>query len=209
VLQGSPQFTPRQLLDAGRRAEAEGKLDHASQLYRHLTDHYGYTAEAAEARNGLGRLGVGTAGGGPPPSWTENGAAAPAPWPLLLAQDRASDRASATHAGPRVRPVPTVRHYRTGRVLAALASCAGWLMVAAGVATIPLVLAADPRMLQRELPNAMSLGLVGLLAAAVVCSIVGLIVVFWGQMARALFDQANATRELVALERARQAGDRG
>ena len=52
--QGSPQFTPRQLLDAGLRAEAEGKLDHANQLYRHLTDHYAYTTEAAEARNGLG-----------------------------------------------------------------------------------------------------------------------------------------------------------
>jgi hypothetical protein len=32
--------------------------------------------------------------------------------------------------------------------------------------------------------------------------------VFWSQMARALFDQANATRELVALERARQAAER-
>jgi hypothetical protein len=31
----------------------------------------------------------------------------------------------------------------------------------------------------------------------------GLFVVFCGQTARALFDQANATRELVALERAK------
>ena len=61
MAQGSPQFTPRQLLDAGRRAEAEGKLDQANQLYRHLTDHYAYTIEAAEARNGLGRIGIGAA----------------------------------------------------------------------------------------------------------------------------------------------------
>ena len=53
----SPQFTPAQLLDSGRRAEAEGKFELAVQFYRHLTDHYGQTAEAAEARNGLGRLG--------------------------------------------------------------------------------------------------------------------------------------------------------
>ena len=31
----------------------------------------------------------------------------------------------------------------------------------------------------------------------------GLLVVFAGQMARAVFDQANATRDLVALERAK------
>jgi hypothetical protein len=202
VLQGSPQFTPRQLLDAGRRAEAEGKLDHATQLYRHLTDHYGYTTEAAEARNGLGRLG---AAGSPHPPWAENGAAAAAPWPLPLAQDRAP----ATHAGFKTRPVPAKRAYRTGRVLAALASCLGWLLVAAGVAAIPLVLAADLRMLQRDLPYALSLGPAAVVAGAVACSLIGLAVVFWGQMARALFDQANASRELVALERARQAGDRG
>ena len=71
MLQGSPQFTPRQLLDAGRRAEAEGKLDHAIQLYRHLTDHYAYTTEATEARNGLGRIGAGAG----QQLWAENGAA--------------------------------------------------------------------------------------------------------------------------------------
>jgi hypothetical protein len=64
-------------------------------------------------------------------------------------------------------------------------------------------------MLQRDLPYALSLGPAGAVAGAVACSLIGLAVVFWGQVARALFDQANATRELVALERARQAGDRG
>lgn len=47
-----------QLLDAGRRAEAEGKFDYATQLYRHLTEYYAFTSEAAEARNGLGRIGT-------------------------------------------------------------------------------------------------------------------------------------------------------
>ena len=199
--QGSPQFTPRQLLDAGRRAEAEGKLDHANQLYRHLTDHYGYTAEAVEARSGLGRLGAGPA----QQLWAENGAAAPAPWPPLLAQDRAPG----TNSSVGGRPVPSERNYRTGRVLATLVTWVGWLIAAAGAAVVPLVLAADPQMLLRDFPYAMSLGPIGAVAAAAACVIAGLAIVFWGQMARALFDQANATRELVALERARQAGDRG
>jgi hypothetical protein len=205
--QGSPQFTPRQLLDAGRRAEAEGKLDHANQLYRHLTDHYAYTAEAAEARNGLGRIGIGASTG--QQLWAENGAAAPASWPTPLSH---GSRMSGTHSGVRGRPVTTERHYRTGRVLATLVSCVGWLIVAAGVGMVPLVLAADPQLLLRDFPYAMSLGSlgpVGAIAAAVAFSITGLVVVFWGQMASALFDQANATRELVAIERARQAGDRG
>ena len=150
VSQGSPQFTPRQLLDAGRRAEAEGKLDHANQLYRHLTDHYGYTAEAVEARSGLGRLGAGPA----QRLSAENGAAAPAPWPPLLAQDRAPG----TNSSVGGRPVPSERNYRTGRVLATLVTWVGWLIAAAGAAVVPLVLAADPQMLLRDFPYAMSLG---------------------------------------------------
>lgn len=197
--QGSPQFTPRQLLDAGRRAEAEGKLDHANQLYRHLTDHYAYTTEAIEARNGLGRLGIGAG----QQLWAENGAAAS--WPVPLAHNRPSG----THSGTRDRPARAERHYRTGRVLATLVSCVGWLIAAAGVAMVPVVVAADPQLLQRGFPYAMSLGPFGAIAAAVAFSAAGLAVVFWGQMASALFDQANATRELVAIERARQAGDQG
>jgi hypothetical protein len=199
--QGSPQFTPRQLLDAGLRAEAEGKLDHANQLYRHLADHYAYTTEAAEARNGLGRLGI-AAG---QQLWAENGAAPPAGWPLPLV----TNMPSIVRSGVRGQPVATERNYRTGRVLATLVSCVGWLIVAVGVAMVPLVLAAGPEMLQSRLPYAMSLGLIGAVAAAVTVSISGFAVVFWGQMAGALFDQANAARELVAIERAKQTGGQG
>ena len=198
MVQGSPQFTPRQLLDAGRRAEAEGKLDHANQLYRHLADHYAYTTEAAEARNGLGRLGIGAG----QQLWAENGAA-PASWPAAISPNRPSVTSA------KGRPVAMRRHYRTGRVLATLVSWMGWVIVAAGMAMVPLVLVVDPQLLQRGIPYASSLGPVGAVAAAVALSIAGLAVVFWGQMASALFDQANATRELVAIERARQAGDQG
>ena len=67
---GSPQFTPRQLLAAGRRAEAEGKLDLAHQFYGHLSHHFGNTTEAAEGRQGLARIGA--AG---PDVWQMNGGA--------------------------------------------------------------------------------------------------------------------------------------
>ena len=58
MVHASQQFTPQQLLEAGHRAEGEGKLDLAAQFYRHLAEHYSYTGEAAEARNGLGRVGA-------------------------------------------------------------------------------------------------------------------------------------------------------
>lgn len=51
-----PQFTPAQILEAGQRAEADGRIDHAIQFYRHLVEHYPYEQEAALARDGLGRL---------------------------------------------------------------------------------------------------------------------------------------------------------
>jgi hypothetical protein len=194
--QGSPQFTPRQLLDAGRRAEAEGKLDHAIQLYRHLADHYAYTAEAAEARNGLGRIGAGAG----QQLWAENGAVLPA---SMQPTPNVHGRTPGPHSSARNRVVAPKRLYRTGRVLATLVSCAGWLIVAAGMAMAPVLLATDLPLL-RGVPYADSMGPAGTIAAAVGLCAVGLAVVFWGQMASALFDQANATRELVAIERARR-----
>ena len=190
MLQGSPQFTPRQLLDAGRRAEAEGKVDHAIQLYGHLTEHYAYTAEAAEARNGLGRIGAGQQ------LWAGNGTAHLLPF--------AHGGTPGAHSGARSRAVAKERNYRTGRALATLVSCVGWLTVITGMAMVPVFLTADPQLLQRGLPYAANWAPAGAIAAAVALSAVGLAAVFWGQMASALFDQANATRELVAIVRAKR-----
>jgi hypothetical protein len=52
-----PQFTPAQVLDAGRRAEAEGRFEFAQQFYRHLVTYYANSQEAAEAQDGLRRIG--------------------------------------------------------------------------------------------------------------------------------------------------------
>ena len=56
MAQAQAQFTPVQVLQAARRAEAEGKMDYALQFYRHLVEHHGTTIEAQEAREGLFRI---------------------------------------------------------------------------------------------------------------------------------------------------------
>src|SRR6202008_962062 len=56
MAQTSVQFTPVQVLQAARRAEAEGKMDYALQFYRHLVEQHGSTPEAQEAREGLFRI---------------------------------------------------------------------------------------------------------------------------------------------------------
>ena len=61
MAQGSHQFTPSQILEAGRRAETEGRIEYAIQFYRHLTDHLARTPEAAAAREALTRLGAAVA----------------------------------------------------------------------------------------------------------------------------------------------------
>ena len=186
MLQGAPQFTPQQLLDAGRRAEAEGKLDLAVQFYRHLTDNYAPTSEAAEARNGLGRIG----GGRPQPIWNGEGGAA-------LAHGGAG---RAHHARAHRKHVGHRDHYRSGRALAALFSAIGWLAIVAAI--LVLAVGAGAHVLHVDALRQVGLG-AGVLVQMPGAILGGAVLVFLGQAARALFDQANATRELLALERAR------
>jgi hypothetical protein len=182
----SQQFTPPQLLEAGHRAESEGKLDLAMQFYRHLTDHYAHTGEAAEARNGIGRIGATQS-----QIWHMNGQAHAHDGP------RSGEVKPFPARAPRRRPVASKDHYRTGRALAALISAFGWLTVLLGAVT-PIAATLLPA---AGIPL---LGLPQLIGGAIGLCAFGLFLVFCGQAARALFDQANATRELVALERAKQ-----
>jgi hypothetical protein len=171
------QLTPPQLLEAGHRAEAQGRLDLAAQFYHYLTEHFVFTPEAAEARNGLGRLGAAAR-----PIWqTANGAHANG------------------SARPQRRPLVAPRnYYRMGHALAWLLTTAGWGAVGCGIGTgiyLGLQLAALAPMPQLSTPQVMMMaaGLTGL----------GLLLLLSGQIARAVFDQANALRELVAQERFR------
>ena len=53
MAQNSQQFTSTQILEAGQRAEVEGRLEYAIQFYRHLTDHLPRSADAMIAREAL------------------------------------------------------------------------------------------------------------------------------------------------------------
>jgi hypothetical protein len=178
-----PQFTPRQLLDAGRRAEAEGKIDLAHQFYGHLSHHYGHTAEAVEGRQALARIGI---AGQYPHVW-QNGEMAPADgvWLSAASIGRAGH---ATH----------LRHYRLGRALAALVSCIGWVLVG-------LALLAIASGLTAELAQIVALQDAGfgssMLSQAVGALFIGALLLLLGEAARALFDQAAAARELLAIQR--------
>jgi hypothetical protein len=185
---GLSQFTPRQLLDAGRRAEADGKLDLAYQFYGHLSHYYGYTAEGTEGRHALARIGK---AGHHPQLWQMNGEVA----------DAAGSRpAGRPHRGGTSERRP---EYRLGRALAALLSGMGWLTIAGALLTLATGLAEE---LGLAIPlQAPWLGRSVMFRAAGAL-LAGAFALLAGQALRALFDQASAARELVALERQRADG---
>lgn len=197
------QFTPAQLLESGRRAENEGKLDLAVQFYRHLTDNFAYTAEAAEAHNGLGRVGAahsqiwqpanGTHSNGNGAYHNGNGLHANAVHAAPPAE--AAYRSSRHARTSRRRPVAPRDHYRTGRAMAHIFSGLGWLLVALGVLLPLLHFVPDTPLRMFGLPY--------VIGSAFGVVFTGFLVVFSAQIARAIFDQANATRDLAALERAK------
>ena len=173
MLQGTPQFTPKQLLDAARRSETEGKADFAVQFYLHLIEHYGKTPEAVEARSALTRMA--TADRAAQPVWQPGS-------------------------------IPRQNRYRSGRALAALFSGIGWLAIAGSLG----VLAAGTGARLLQIPMLLQLELeLGLLQLMPLVTIGGAVLVVGGQAVRALFDQANATRERLMIERARNGLDQG
>jgi hypothetical protein len=91
------------------------------------------------------------------------------------------------------RPAGARNHYRAGHFIAALFALMGWLMVGAGAAASAISI------LQPEVPT--RLGSPDLLVPAAVVLISGLFTVGLGLAARALFDLANSSRELVAIQR--------
>lgn len=51
------QYSPRQLLESARRAEADGNVDLAAHVSRYIVEHFAGTPESAEAYSSLMRLG--------------------------------------------------------------------------------------------------------------------------------------------------------
>ena len=176
MVHASPQFTPGQLIESGRRAEAEGRLDLAVQFYRHLIQHFAEAVETAEAHGALGRIGT--------------------------VQPRALYRGAGQHAGSQASlwRNAAARHdrYRVGRALTVLFSAFGWLLALSGLVAVPAYVVVGEG--HAGLPP---VGLASMAGGAAGLSVLGFAIVLAARLARAVFDQAEATRELVALERAK------
>ena len=222
-----PQFTPAQILMTGQRAEAEGRHDFAVQFFRHLTEHYPQTHEAAVAHDALARLAQLHAAGpvhagqpsgfqmsaqayfGQPAADADYGTGHPFQPPPMATHRRAISIAPA-EAARRPHPFEPPRSrpgYRTGRILARCVSWLGGIAIIAGLALLPVLLL-NPRLL-----STVALAVVGPAAASIGAGAAGLLVVSGfvmlvaGQLIRALFDLANASRDLAAQTRARAEHD--
>lgn len=244
MLHTPTNYSPRQLLESARRAEAEGKIDIAGHRYRHVADGFANTPEGAEAYASLVRLGYAAPeapqhygpGHAAPPTQGGWGQAAPAqlqvPAPGGHPHDAQGYHAApapgyhtapppaappgysgymqtpvqtvAANFAPNTRPQPARREarprpatrpsYRTARVIAALVFSAGWALIAAGLLSpVPALLGL----------LGVSPGPVGVAVAAAALTGGGLLTVLGGQAAIAVFDQADAMRELVEIERAK------
>lgn len=225
MLHTPQQFTPRQMLESARRAEADGNAELANQLYWHLSETHPHTAEGAEAYSSLARIGFSIAqhqqahpqappppshmhppahGPAPAPAWNGGGMqggphapaaypSSPYPMPQVVTGARAEQRAALRRKLPSVRP-----SYGFGRAIASLVGWAGWLLVVVAVA-VPAASAAGVLTKALTLPTAVLTGLA--LAGG------GVIAVLLGQVAHAIFDQANTARELLSIERAKWGGE--
>lgn len=217
----SIQFTPVQVLQAARRAEAEGKMEYALQFYRHIVEHHVSTAEAHEAREGLLRiaewrwgearaLGRQTSQPAPAPQLVQNtytaipgGRSAPAnervyeqPPPIEdQRMPQVISRDASVHYEGQEGSSAFSSRYRGARFVAFVLSSLGWAGVMAGI----LIAAAASAGMVAEVSAVgvwgLPLGvLFGLPAAAF-----GLLLVVAGQIAIAVFENSSATLELLAL----------
>lgn len=223
------QFTPAQVLEAGRRAEAEGRAEYAVQFYRHLVDHYPGSSQAAAALAGLSRVGLGSNGGlngrlaqasnmaagttagsdpvtGPPsgPPSLPNPFGTPRPPDPGFGQWQ-SEPSQPVSAPQRRQSEPELelprlrRDYRTGRVLARLCAWLGGLLVVAGLVLIPVSIL-NPRLIA-SLPM-IGNSLAGPIAGLTMI-ITGIVQVMLGQLVRAVLDHANSARDIAAITRAK------
>jgi hypothetical protein len=245
------QFSPGQILDAGRRAENDGRVGYAIQFYRHLTDNHAWSPEAAIAKEALARLQnfqptADAATGAPQhaqqrtqpqPNWGQspqgniaghgamnagvmNGGTMNGSRPHAVAAPPVapqSARAAATNGHPHAIPgeastqplrLPEAeRRYRIGSIVAWLLFSIGLLFMVASLILIGLHTA------NIKLPGTlgMLLGFTGGFPGAFAIFTVGVMQVFAAQIGRALFDNANAMRDLAMIERAKiahAAGDK-
>lgn len=221
MVQTSMQFTPVQVLQAARRAEAEGKMDYALQFYRHLVEQHGTTAEAQEAREGLFRIAEWRWGEARVARTRESGGQAAQPVAQPPSQPSGGQRvynvgnqsAASGYADPQQAHVAMPRvaraaesdvppfqpRFRLSKVVAHALSAIGWAMLLGGL----FAAVAGGGGFVGELSAIAFFGLpLGVLAGAPAL-VLGLVFIVAGQIAAAVFETTNATLELVAIERGR------
>jgi hypothetical protein len=229
MVQTSVQFTPTQVLQAARRAEAEGKMDYALQFYRHLVEQHGHSPEAQEAREGLFRIaewrwgearlargreeaatGQGPAAATPPPTPGNQRVVNVVGGQRTAAAEPPPQQQSPTADPGRLPQIIAREHegrgkpafqarFRAARVFAHTLSGFGWLTLLTGIVGAALAIAGT-------LAEVSAAGLFGLpmgIVVGVPGALLGLLLVVTGQVAAALFESSNATLELAAIERGR------
>jgi hypothetical protein len=213
MVQVSPQVTAAQVLDAGRRAEAEGRFEYAIQFYRHLADHHVGGPESAMAREALIRLDSrrSQAGGearpirtSPPQVGQTSLARSSVPMPRVpngASQQsgiRIAPMTSSEPAPPLTLPAPA-GGYMVGRVIAYALAFVGACALAAGLAVMAAAIVLGTAGLSNlPIPAVMLHPL-----SAPVALLSGLVLLFWSQVARAVFDVARSAKDLAAIERAK------
>lgn len=221
MVQTSMQFTPVQVLQAARRAEAEGKMDYALQFYRHLVEQHGTTAEAQEAREGLFRIAEWRWGEARVARTRESGGQAAQPAAQPPSQPSGGQRvynvgnqsAASGYAEPQQAHVAMPRvaraqesdvppfqpRFRLSKVVAHALSAVGWAMLLGGL----FAAVAGAGGFVGDLSAISFFGLpLGVLVGAPAL-VFGLGFIVAGQIAAAVFETTNATLELVAIERGR------
>ena len=219
MVQTSVQFTPVQVLQAARRAEAEGKMDYALQFYRHLVEQHGGTPEAQEAREGLFRIAEwrwgearvararesGNPAGGPP---AQGQSSAPPPTGQRVYNVGGGNpqneypHDAASNAGPVGMPQIIQRQhaqanetpafhprFAIAKFVSHTLSAVGWLMLLAGAFAAIAGFAGLVDELAAVALFGTPLGALAGLPAA----LLGLVLIVSGQVAAALFDSVNAT----------------
>ena len=217
MVQTAMQYTPAQVLQAARRAEAEGKMDYALQFYRHLVEQHGATPEAQEAREGLFRIAewrwgearIARRQEGAPAGQFAPGAAANPPQPPKFNEPAAPaafagsaqqlpQAVSRETAGDELVPLFKPR-YRVAKVIAYGVSTLGLLNVLAGIALAALGFAGSVEPIAAVGVFGFPMGLV----LGVPALLLGFVLLLAGQLAVAVFDSANANLEMAAIERGR------
>lgn len=221
-MHGAPHYTPHQIIEAGQRAEADGQIQYAVQFYRHILDNFAGSPESGFAYERLTFLettahavpthepmvasahwtqaqGTPTQGRDQRAAHSETGAALDHQLSMpTIARPRtapAQNGAIQPTSGARARPIVSTRDgYRVGRLVAQIVTIAGWFAFVFGGVALVIVQAG---MLPTRLPGFIAI----ILPFSGIATAAGFGMIFFGQFARASFDTANATRELVAIAR--------